>query len=315
MNLIKYACYFLLAGVMISVSACIGDDEEGGRFPDFQEAVNMRIIADPDFSSINADDPASAKVLLDFYSENVEDVESVDLYVDFFDFSEGTTTDRVFLKTVPVANFSGGVLRSFEITFNEFKTALGLQDDDFNGLDQVTIYNETTMNDGRVYPSTITVNDTTSFVNVTPNILNSAATTSFTATVTIFVQCPVPADFATGRYMVEQLSGPADPFFGNDYRWAPGEVTINNTGPINRTFTGAYFTFDTDFTFIVTCGTLVVQKTVTGIGCGGPTLAWTQEEVSTYTDDTEFTIMLLDNVDGACGLPVAEPLVLKLTKL
>jgi hypothetical protein len=315
MKVIKYFTLLLMGGLLIQMTSCIDEDKEGGRFPDFLEAVNMRIVADPDFSSINADDPGSAKVLLNFYSENVEDVESIELSVDFFDFSEGTTSDKVFLKNVPVANFSGGVLRGFELPLSDFKTALGLQDSDFNGLDQVTIYNKTTMKDGRVYPSTITVNDTTSFVNVTPNILNSSATTSFTTTVTIFVQCPVPADFATGKYRVEQTEGPDDPFFGNPTRWATEEVTIVNTGPINRSFMGTYLTFpNRTFNFIVTCGSLVVPKTGAGLGCDG-TLSWVSDGADSYTGDAEFTIHLLDNVDGDCGIPAGEPLTLKLTKL
>jgi hypothetical protein len=317
MNQIKYACSLLLGLALIASSACVKDDEKGGRFPEFQHAANMRIVVDPNFSTINADDPGSAKVVLDFYSENLDEIDQVDLYVDFFDFSQGATTvPRVFLKTVPLSSFSAGVLTGFEISFNELRTALGLEDADFNGLDQVTIYNETTMKDGRVYPSQIVVDDSTSFTNIGPNILNSAATTSFTATLPVFVQCPLPDGFATGKYMVEQVSGPDDPFFGNPYRWTPEEVTLTATGPINRSFDGTYLTFDgTAFNFVVTCGSLVVPKTGAGLGCGGAGLSWVQDGSDTYTDDSEFTIHLLDNVDGDCGIPAGEPLVLKLTKL
>ena len=147
-----------------------------------------------------------------------------------------------------------------------------------------------------------------------PNITNSSATTSFTTTIPVFVQCPLEPGFATGTYEIEQLSGPADVFFGNPTRWGPGDVNIVEAGPIQRTFTGKYFTFDVGFNFVVTCGTLVVPKGDSGLGCGGPNLAWIQDGVNTYTDDSEFTITLLDNIDGGCGLPAGEPLVLKLTK-
>ena len=173
MKLYKNIGYMLLLGALAAVNACVPEDEEGGRFPDFQEAVNMRIVVDQSFSSINADDPAAAKVVFDIFSENIEAVESVELYADFFDFSEGTTGERLFLKSVPVGNFSAGVLRGFEISFEEFRTALGLEQDDFDGLDQVTVYNETTMKDGRVYPQTFAANESTDITNVTPNILNS----------------------------------------------------------------------------------------------------------------------------------------------
>ena len=102
------------------------DERKGGDFPDFQNAANMRIIVDPTFSSINADDPSSAKVVMDIFSENLSDIAGVDLYVDFFDFSEKTTMDKVFLKSVPVGNFTNGVLNGYEISFAEFRDALGL---------------------------------------------------------------------------------------------------------------------------------------------------------------------------------------------
>ena len=305
----------MVATAILTFNACVPEDEEGGRFPDLQDAANMRIIVDQNFSSINADDPSSAQVVFDIYSENIDDVEKVELFADFFDFSEGTTNDRVFLKTVPISDFSTGVLENFTITFDEFKTALGLQDSDFDGLDQVTIYNETTLKDGRVYPQTFAANDEVNITNTTPNILNSAATTSFTATVTVFVQCPLTDGFATGKYMLEQISGPTDPFFGNPYRWGPTEVTINADGPIQRSFTGKYLTFDVGFNFVVTCGTLVVPKGSSGLSCGGPSLDWIQDGINTYSDDSAFTINLLDNIDGGCGLPSGEALELKLTKL
>ena len=170
------------------------------------------------------------------------------------------------------------------------------------------------MNDGRVYPSTIQINQDVSVTTVAPNVANSAATTSFTSTIPVFVQCPLEAGFAVGTYQVEQLSGPADPFFGNPTRWGPGDFEVREDGPIQRSFVGKYFTFDVAFNFVVTCGTLVVPKTDSGIGCGGPNLGWAQDGVNTYTDDSEFTITLLENIDGGCGLPAGEPLVLKLTK-
>ncbi len=308
----KYLLVFLLTGALAFLNSCVEDDSP---FPDFQDAVNMRIVVDPNFSTINKEDPESAKVVLDFYSENVEDVEKVDLHVDFFDFSEGTTSDRSFLRTIDPGSFQDGILGGVEITFNEIRNALGLEVADFDGLDQVTIYNTTTLKDGRVYPSMIEVNEEVTINNVTPNIQNSSATSSFTTTIVIFVQCPLPEGFATGTYMLEQVSGPADPFFGNEYRWAPGEVTITATGPIGRVFTGKYLTFDQDFNFVVTCGILVVPRTDTGLGCPDPDFVYVQDGINEYEDDKEFTITLLDNVAGACGQPVGEPLVLRLTKI
>ena len=303
---------FFLTGALAFLHSCVESDSP---FPNFQDAVNMRIVVDPNFSTINKEDPSAAKVVLDFFSENIEDVQEISLDVDFFDFSEGTTSSRSFLRTVDPASFQDGVLRGVEISFDEIKNALGLQVEDFDGLDQVTIYNTTTLKDGRVYPSVIQVNNEVAINNVTPNIQNSAATTSFTSKIVVFVQCPLPEGFATGKYVLEQVSGPADPFFGNDYRWSPGEVTLNATGPIQRTFTGKYFTFDQDFTFVVTCGILVVSRTDSGLSCGGPSLVFVQDGINEYTDDKEFTVTLLDNVDGACGLPVNEPLTIKLTKV
>lgn len=307
----KYLILFFLSGFLAFLHSCVESDSP---YPEFLDAVNMRIVVDPNFSTINKEDPASAKVLLDLFSENAGDIERVDLSVDFFDFSEGATSEQAFLKSIDPGSFQDGVLRGVEITFDEIKNALGLEVADFDGLDQVAIYNTTTLKDGRVYPSVIEINDEVSVNNVTPNIQNSSATTSFTSRIVVFVQCPLPEGFATGRYILEQVSGPADPFFGNDYRWTPGEVTLNATGPIQRSFSGKYFTFDQDFSFVVTCGILVVPRTDSGLSCGGPSLVFEQDGINEYADDKEFTITLLDNVDGACGLPVGEPVVLKLTK-
>ncbi len=312
--MLKYISLFCFGTLLLTLSSCVEDERKGGDFPDFQNAANMRIVVDPNNSSINADDPGSAKVVMDLYSENLDEIASVDLSIDFFDFSEGTTTNKVFLKSVPLGSFSDGVLNGFEISFAEIRDALGFTDSDFDGLDVVTVYNVTTMADGRVYPSTIQINQNVSVNTVAPNVANSAATTSFTSTIPVFVQCPLPAGFASGTYAVEQISGPSDPFFGNPTRFGPGDFNITEAGPIQRTFTAKYLTFDVAFNFVVTCGTLVVPKTDTGLSCGGPSLGWVQDGVNTYTDDSEFTITLLDNPDGGCGLPVNDPLVLKLTK-
>jgi len=310
MQSLKYMLFLLLAAFVFH--AC--DVEE--PFPEVQKAVNMRIVVDPEFSTINRDDPASAKVVLDLYSENVEDVEKVEFFADFFDFSEGTTSDRSFLTEVDLSRFNAeGVLEGLEISFNDFADALKLDASDFDGLDLVTIYNITTLKDGRVYPSQLELTEDQTVNNVSPNILNSSATTSFTSTVPVLVQCPLPDGFATGTYMIEQVSGPTDPFFGNPYRWTPQEVNVTATGPVQRTFTGKYLTFDQDFTFTVTCGILVIRRTDTGLSCGGPSLVFVQDGINTYDDDSEFTITLLDNVDGACGQPVGEEIELKLTKL
>lgn len=183
------------------------------------------------------------------------------------------------------------------------KTALGLDASDFDGLDQVTIYNITTMKYSRVYPSEVPLGDGETATSVSTNILNSSATTSFTSTVPVLVQCPLPEGFATGTYMVEQASGPAGPFFGNPYRWALQEGSITAAGPVQRTFTGKYLTFGQNFTFTVTCGIL----TDTGLSCGGPSLVFTQDGINEYEDDSEFTITLLDNVDGALRLAGGRP--------
>ena len=58
-----------------------------------------------------------------------------------------------------------------------------------------------------------------------------------------------------------------------------------------------------------------LDRTDTGLSCGGPSFVFEQDGINEYEDDKEFTITLTDNVDGACGQPVGEPLVLKLTKI
>ncbi len=75
---------------------------------------------------------------------------------------------------------------------------------------------------------------------------------------------------------------------------------------------------NTGFNFLLICENILVGTTGSGIGCGGPGLNWVGDTPpGSYDeeDDNIIIIKVLDNVDGGCGLPAAEPMTLRLTKI
>jgi len=306
--------------IFISITAC--EDEEAIRLPEFMEAANVRIQVNPDFSSIDASDIANAKLQFSMFSENTN-IQSVVLTAQLYNFANDSLSDVVELTSYSQSDFDAnqGTIRDIEFTSTFLAEKFGLSGgvNDLGGGDRFDFFNTTTLTNGLVYPDTVLQGTELETLNVTPNIINSAATTSFTVGFTAFVACPVPVGFATGTYRIEQTSGPADPFFGNPYRWAPAEVTLNVVSPIERTFNGTYFTFDNrQFNFLLICGSILVGETSSGLSCGGPSIDWRGDSPpGTYNeaDDSVIIIKLLDNVNGGCGLPVDEPLTITLTKV
>jgi hypothetical protein len=306
--------------LFLCVTAC--KDEEVIRFPDFMEAANVRIQVDPDFSSIDASDIENAKLQFSLFSENTN-IQSVVLTAQFYSFINDSLSEVIELASYSQSDFNSnqGAIRDVVFSSAFLAETFGLPGgvDDLGGGDRFDFFNTTTLTNGLVYPDTVLQGMELENVNVTPNIINSAATTSFTVGFTAFVACPVPPGFATGTYRIEQTEGPTDPFFGNDYRWAPSEVTLNVVSPIERTFNGTYLTFDNRrFNFLLICGNVLVGATSSGLSCGGPDLTWVGDSPpGTYNeaDDSVIIIKVLENIDGACGISVGDPLTLTLTKV
>ena len=293
--------------------------EEEVRIPEMLEAANVRIKLDPDFSSLRADDIDNAKIVFSVFSEN-KNIDKVEISVQYYNFAGDSSYTRRLLRTFSQSEFDGadGAIRNVTYTSADLAALFGLASvNDLGGGDRFDFFNVTSLDNGLVFPDTVRIPG--NFINISPGVVNTAATTSFTIGFTTYVACPIDINFATGDYLIEQVSGPEDPFFGNSFRWTSETVNITAVSPIERTFNGTYFTFDgTAFNFLLICGNILVGTTSSGLSCGGPTLDW-QGTIPPATYDTgndsEIIIELLDNVNGGCGLPSGEPMTLKLTKV
>ncbi|MBE9511794.1 MAG: hypothetical protein IMY71_13040 [Bacteroidetes bacterium] len=318
MKNIKYL--LLIIGIILAFQSC--EDESKIRFPEFEDAANMRIQIDPDYSSIDASDISNAKLVFSVFSENTN-IESVVISAVYYSFQNDSTTDPVEVLSLTQSDFNAanGAIRDREFTAQFLAEKFGLPGgiSDLGGGDRFDFFNVTTLTNGMVFPDTILSETDHETVNVTPNIINSSGTTSFTVGFTAYVACPVPNGFATGDYMFEQIAGPADPWFGEATRWKSEVVTLTQVSPIERTFNGTYLIWDgRAFNFLLICGNVLVGHQGTGIGCGGPGLNFTgATPPGTYDqlDDSLILIEIIENVDGDCGVPTAEPMTLRLTKI
>lgn len=305
----------ILSGILIFF-AC--EDPDAIRFPEFEEAANVRIQVDEDYQSLKADDLANAKLVFSVFSENTN-IESVVLSGTYYDFYTDSLYEKAVVRSWTQADFNSnnGAIRNVELTSDELAQLFGKSSGtDLSGGDRFDFFNLTTLTNGMVFPDTIDL-PTGEVVNVTPNIINSAATTSFSVGFQAYVACPTALTFGIGDYLLEQIAGPDDPFFGMPTRFATEVVTITALNPIQRSFLCTYLTFDeVEFNWLLICGNNIIADD-SGISCGTGLFWGTPGTPSTYdvNDDSEFILEIAENVAGDCGLPVAEPLTLRLTKI
>lgn len=293
--------------------------EENVRIPDFKNAPNVRIVIAPENSYFDFSNLADAKLVYDLYSEDFNEIESV--VIRFRYQKNGNPACNLYgclgpfvVKTYTAEDLSSskGQILDEEITIDDVLTAVGLTLADISGGDQFFFENITTMKDGRIYP-TVTPNGTD---NV-PAIFDTPGA-HFTASFAAIVGCPLSAAF-TGSYSFTQISGPANwnpPPVGGIF--STGNVTLTAVNPITRSFTCTYLGFTgRTFTFILLCNNLIVPLQSSGVGCGGPQMAWQTDPVpGTYNpaNHTTFDIRIIENPLLGCGEP-ASPVVLRLTKI
>jgi hypothetical protein len=305
--------------ILIPLILIIGCEDEL-RYPEFQEGATMRIQLDPNYSSLNASDIPNARLQFSLFTVN-KNIESVTLKAVYYNFATDSTYNQVELAKLTQSDFDNeGAIRDMKFTSQFLAQEFGLKNgiNDIGGGDRFDITNITKLTDGRVFPDKILPGTQYETINIETGIINGA-TSSFSFGFTSYVACPVPTGFATGKYTVEQIAGPSDPFFGQPTRWKKEVVTLVAESPIERSFKGTYLTFDgRGFNFLLICGNVLVGATSSGLSCGGPALSWKSPSTpGTYneTDDSVIIIELLDNIDGGCGLPAGVPLTLKLTKV
>jgi hypothetical protein len=297
---------------MILIASCTDET----RIPQFLTAANVRIqFGDPADQLVNFADIANAKIKYSIFSAS-KDLEKVEITFIYNNASTGLPEGPFMLKTYTQADFNSanGAIRNETFTADQLAVLVGKTSGaDLSGGDNFVFSNTTSLTDGRVYPSE-TVNGNS---NITPAIQGNAATETFSVGWTSYVACPVPAGYATGKYTVEQIAGPDDPFFGNPTRFATGEVTLAASSPIQRDFAVTYLTFtNRQFTMLLVCNEFLVNDDA-GVGCGAGLRWGTPATAGTYddADDSVLIVEILENVNSDCGIPANEPLTLKLTKV
>lgn len=219
----KILIYILLINSLPLMFGCEDPDEI--RIPEFDKAANMRIAVDPENSSLRADDLNNAKLVFSIYSEN-KNIEQVEISASYYSFAQDSTYSRRVIKTYTQNDFDNadGIIRDVTLTAAELADIFGVGEaTDLSGGDRFDFFNVTTLTNGLVFPDTVNL-PTGDIVNVTPNIINSSATTSFTVGFTAYVSCPFIVEDAVGTYAVVE-DGWAD--------WNPGEeieVVANEDG-------------------------------------------------------------------------------------
>lgn len=191
----------ITAGVFFAALLLTSCEKGDTHHPDLIQGVNMRIQVDPSTQFINAGNIPTATIILHLFTEN-DDISKVDLMLDYYDASEDSLYERALLRTITPDQFADGILRDLTFTTQELGAAAGIAVQDMGAGDRLDIYNFTTLEDGRVYPSDVQLEPDNSVSNVTPNIQNSAISTSFTTKLVFFISCPFNADAAVGEYLI-----------------------------------------------------------------------------------------------------------------
>jgi hypothetical protein len=310
----------LLIMFIMGIAATACRDEDTIRIPDFKNAPNLRIQFITEYSFFNFEDLANAKLVYGVYSQNYNEIESVELGLRYQKTGAPSCanrgcTDRIVFKTYTASQLAAkkGVLEDEEILFTEVATALGMDLDDFKGGDLFLFDNITTMKDGRVYP------DSPAGSSNVP-VLFGQPGASFTSAFNIVIGCPLQAAF-TGTYTVDQIEG--------DVNWNPTtvhpggptstifkemDVTLVAANPVSRTFNITYIGFENRvFVFNLICDEIQIPLTGLGVSCGGPQLSIVTDPLNpdplnpyvlaTYdpADDSEIIITFTENALNACG--------------
>lgn len=150
------------------ITACA--DEDAQRFPEFAEGANVRVVINPDKSFLDFTDINNAAFEFTVYSENT-DIETAEFFFSYYDISEDSTYEE---EVITVTQFPSTI----SLTSSELASLFGLSGaEHLGGADLFNFRTVATMTDGRTF----------SAANSTPNIIASAATTSFTAVFQTFV--------------------------------------------------------------------------------------------------------------------------------
>jgi len=232
-NTIKYSfLIFILFGLLISC-----EDPDAIRLPELKDAVNVRVVIDPDYTFLDFSDIENAKFVFDAYTENT-DLQSAIFYMSYYDLSADSSSSEIPLE------FTEFPKQHYEFTSQELAEIFNLPGglDYLDGGDLFNFRTEAIAADGLIYPDTVLQGLSQETLNVTPNIINAAATTSFTIAFNTFVGCPSGLD---GVYSTVVNGTSTDDCCGaNPVVDLESTVTFTRTGPTNYNLTnfaaGAY---------------------------------------------------------------------------
>ncbi|MBR9997790.1 MAG: hypothetical protein KFF73_02410 [Cyclobacteriaceae bacterium] len=314
-NIYNYIQRFSFILPVIMLLSC--EDEDTIRVPDLDVATNFRIVRD--VSSFDSTDP-DASVTFTIYSES-NNIQEADMYVSHFSLIDNAETRQFPLTSVNGSEITNDGTTKLTFSLNDLTAAMNKTPEELAGGDAVNIYSIVTLTDGRIYPDTIRVDSETEFINVTPNIVNSSATTSFSPKLIFPILCAIEDSFGTGSYLFEVIEGSNDQF-GIPTFDESVVVEITALSSTERTFDIGYlsgFGFGaTEFDFTFACNVILLEPTGAGLGCGGGGLAWDLNKGDPgqfdITDDSQFTVSILHNIFGDCGIGTNDPIKFRLTK-
>ena len=221
MKQLLYSVFVIVSAMMIS--SCEEQEEFGLAQSD--KGLNLRVAPDKNSFDISAGDP---EINFTIYSET-KTIDKVTIYVDLIKFGSDGPTPQALLKEIPGNLLGNSPSANVQMKLSEFVGAVGLTLEDLGGGDIFNIYNQVTLNDGRVYPDTLEF-DGDEFANVENAFFTAAGTTSFTTTLTFPVLCPFVTADAVGTYSIsrDDFEIAFDPSYKPEIIAGPGpnQITI-----------------------------------------------------------------------------------------
>jgi hypothetical protein len=206
----------LIIGLGMMALSC--EEQEKLGFEQSDKGFNLRVAPDKNTFDISAGDPEINFVI---YSDT-KTIDRVQILVEFLKFGSESATSIKLLKEIPGNQLGTTPSINVPIKLSEFAGAVGITLDELGGGDQFTVHNKVLMADGRVYPDTLQFGDD-QFVNVENSFFTSAASTSYTTTLSFAVLCPfIPVD-AEGTYTVTRDDA--------EVLWEPDHEPVVVAGP------------------------------------------------------------------------------------
>jgi len=227
--------------------------------------------------------------------------------VSSYDLSVALNQDTAFFPVTSITSFP----TTLNIPVSQIESAVGVPGGTITEGDEIFFQASITRDDGAVF----------TVENMTGDVFNQGNRQAMQFSV--LIACPLASDdFGTGTYVLEQIGGPGDPFFGGPSRW-PGagettqEVSLVATSPITRQFDATWITFGGTFSFNLLCGDIRWPFQGFPASCGGSGANALQAEITAYneTDDSEFIITITDTIDTDCGLGEDQTYSIRLTKV